>query len=378
MQSSSATIAIVLTALNLHLLSFNSASAMVIGANVGTTATILLGAIGAVQVKKRVAFSHLVFNLGTAVVALILMPVLVYVVSRLVNIETDAVIGLALFHTIFNILGVLLFLPFIAVLARLLIRVFPDKKTEVTIYINNTTTDVPEAAISALKKETLHLVHDVLRYNLNLMNIDRKLVFSDYDYSHSAKKESDVSLEDMYDNLKLLQARIFGFSVTIQSNALTDTESGELTRYLHAARMALHSAKSLKDVKHNFDEFGNADSNFLNDQNAHFRKRLIETYLKIDRIIAENGKKNKTKAILSILNQLTSDDKYFIVLVSQAIDSKQIKDLELSSIIIANRAFVQSSRQVLLAIRELVLNDEEIEQFDVVQDISDTLEELDG
>ena len=377
MQSSSATIAIVLTALNLDIISFNAATAMVIGANVGTTATILLGAIGAVQVKKRVAFSHLVFNLVTALVALILMPILIYIVSRVVDIKTDAVIGLALFHTIFNILGVLVFFPFITVLARQLIRVFPDKKTAVTLYINNTTPEVAEAAISAMKKETLHLVKNVLRYNLNILHIDQNLVFSEYNYSVSEKKESMVSQEAVYDNLKLLQARIFAFSAAIQSNQLSETESGELNRYMHAARLAMHSAKSLKDVKHNFDEFENADNKFLNDQNTHFRKRLIETYLKIDKIIEENGKKNRMKAILRILKQLKEADKHFIALASQAINSKQIHDMELSSIIMANRAFVQSSRQVLLGIRELLLSSEEIQQFDVVQDISDTLEEND-
>lgn len=376
MQSSSATIAIVLTALNLEIISFNSAAAMVIGANVGTTATILLGAIGAIQVKKRVAFSHLVFNLATALVALLLMPLLVQVVYQIVDIKTDAVIGLALFHTIFNVLGVLLFLPFIPVLARLLIRIFPDKKTEVTLYINNTTTEVAEAAISALKKETLHLVRNVLRHNLEILQIDQKLVFSEYDYSGAEKKQSTVSQDDMYDNLKLLQARIFAFSSAIQANELTELESGELNRYMHAARMALHSGKTLKDVKHNFDEFENADSIFLNDQNTHFRKRLIETYLKIDKIITENGTKDKMKAILMILKLLKEDDKHFIDLASQAINRKQIQDMELSSIIITNRAFLQSSRQVLLAIRELVLNNEEIQQFEVVQDISDTLEEI--
>lgn len=70
MQSSSAAIAVVLTALHSGIIVFSEGAAMVIGANVGTTITILLGAIGAVQIKKQVAFSHLIFNLSTAVIAL--------------------------------------------------------------------------------------------------------------------------------------------------------------------------------------------------------------------------------------------------------------------------------------------------------------------
>lgn len=68
MQSSSATIAIVLTGLNAGILDFESAAAVVVGANIGTTVTVLIGSIGGNQIKKRVAASHLVFNVVTAVV----------------------------------------------------------------------------------------------------------------------------------------------------------------------------------------------------------------------------------------------------------------------------------------------------------------------
>jgi len=59
MQASAATIAITLAALNSQLMTFEMAAAMVIGSNIGTTATVLLGAIGGTPPKKRVATSHL-------------------------------------------------------------------------------------------------------------------------------------------------------------------------------------------------------------------------------------------------------------------------------------------------------------------------------
>lgn len=373
MQSSSATMAIILTTLNAGILTFNSAAAMVIGANVGTTVTILLGAIGAAQVKKRVAYSHFAFNLITGILALILLPVLTYIVLQVVDAKDNSVVGLALFHTLFNLIGVIAFIPFIHLLARLLTKLFPDQKTELTIYINNATTDIPEASISAIKKETLHLIKNVLRYNLKVLNIDEQLVFSDYDYSNAQDKKKGTSHEVMYDHLKLLQAEIFTFSASAQSHEMEETESIELNRYLHGARMALHSAKALKDIKHDFDEFENADNIFLNDQYIHFRKRLIETYLKIDKLIAENGIKDSTKVILKILKQLKEDDSQFVKLTTQAINSKQIVDINVSTALIVNRAFVQSSRQILLSIRELLLSEEDIIQFERVQDLNDAL-----
>lgn len=373
MQSSSATMAIILTTLNARIIDFDTAAAMVIGANVGTTVTILLGAIGAVQVKKRVAYSHLVFNLITGILALALMPVLIYIVHQVIDVKNNALVGLALFHTLFNIIGVLVFFPFIQFFAKLLIRLFPDRKTHLTLYINNTTTDIAEAGISAVKKETLHLVNNVLRHNLKILNIDEKLVFSDYDYSTPDNRQHVSSHKTMYENLKLLQAEIFTFSAGIQTHEMDKKESLELNRYLHGARMALHSAKTLKDIKHDFDEFENADNIFLNDQYTHFRKRLIETYLKIDKVIEESGNKDRTKAILKILKQLKKNDSDFVILTTQAINSKQIADMYVSTALIVNRAFVQSSRQILLAIKELLLSEEELSQFERVQELSDTL-----
>jgi phosphate:Na+ symporter len=358
MQSSSATMAITLTTLNAGIISFDSAAGMVIGANVGTTVTILLGAIGSVQVKKRVAYSHFVFNIITAVLALILMPLLTYIVLQVFDAKDNAVVGLALFHTLFNFIGIIALFPFIHLLAKLLTKLFPDKKTELTVYLNNTTTDVPEAGISAIKNETLHLINKVLRYNLKVLNIDDKLVFSDFDYSNSTVKKRRITHEAMYDNLKMLQGEIFSFAAGVQSHEFEENESNELNRYLHGARMALHSAKTLKDIKHNLDSFEQADNVFLNDQYTHFRKRLIETYLKIDKLIKEN-EKHSTKSMQKIMKQIKKDDIEFVKLTTQAINRKNISDIEVSTALIVNRAFVQSSKQILDSIGELLLSDEE-------------------
>ncbi|TLP77272.1 Na/Pi cotransporter family protein [Maribacter sp. ACAM166] len=374
MQSSSATIAIILTALNLKIISFDAAAAMVIGSNLGTTVTILLGAIKGIQVKKRVAFSHLVFNVVTGVIALVLMPVLIRLVLLMVDVTSNAVIGLALFHTIFNLLGVLLFLPFIKILATLLTRVFPDRKTSLTLYINNSTTDVAETAITTLLKETLHLAKKTLYHNLAILRIEQKLVFSNFEFI-SNHKAQNLSLAASYENLKLLQADIFTFAVGIQSNELTESESKDLNRYLHGARMALHSAKTLKDVGHNFDDFDNSDNKFLNEQYHNFRRRLMTTYVKLNTIIQGQESTDSTTLILKMIKELKLEDEAFLDNLTKAINDKQIENIDVSTAIIANRAFVQSERQVILAFKEFLLDEREIEIYDDVEEITGALSE---
>ena len=80
-QSSSAAIAITLTAATGGIVGLYAAAAMVIGANVGTTSTAAFAVIGATSNAKRVAAAHIIFNVATGVVALMIMPVLFWSVN---------------------------------------------------------------------------------------------------------------------------------------------------------------------------------------------------------------------------------------------------------------------------------------------------------
>ncbi len=361
MQSSSASLAVVLTALNAQIIDFNASAAMVVGANVGTTVTVLLGSIGGVQAKKRVAYSHFTFNIITGIVAMLLLPALSYLVLNIFGAKENAVVGIALFHTVFNVLGVVIFLPFIGVLARVLNRLFPDRIADFSLFIANATVDVPEAAIVALQKETMHLVDDVLRFNLRILNIDEQLVFSNYTYAVAGSKPKNLSIDQAYLNLKLLQVQIFTFATKIQAQELNEADSTDLAKCLHSARMALHSAKTIKDIRTDFDAFENADNVFFNEQYTQFRKRQIATYLRIDRIIQPNQTINKAEAIIKSLHRLQEEDQLFVTQTTHAISVHKIKDVNVANALLANRAFVQSSRQILLAIEELIVHSEETE-----------------
>jgi hypothetical protein len=139
--------------------------------------------------------------------------------------------------------------------------------------------------------------------------------------------------------------------------------------------MALHSAKTLKDVRHNFDDFENSDNRFLNEQYQNFRRRLMATYVKLNTIIVGQGSADSTTLILKMIKQLKLEDEGFLDNLTKAINDKQIKNIEVSTAIIANRAFVQSERQVILAFKELLLDEKEIEIYDDVEEITGELSE---
>jgi phosphate:Na+ symporter len=162
MQSSSASLAVALTAAQGGLIAAEGAAAVVIGANVGTTVTALLAAIGATANAKRAAAAHILFNLLTGVVALLLLPWLVTLLGVLrarLHLEAAPAAEVALFHSVFNVLGVVLIWPWATRLTRLLQTRFRSIEEEAgrPRFIDRTVLAVPALALDALAQEIRHL-----------------------------------------------------------------------------------------------------------------------------------------------------------------------------------------------------------------------------
>lgn len=158
MQSSSAALAIALTAAQGGLLDTQGAAAVVIGANIGTTVTALVAAIGATPNAKRAAAAHIAFNLLTGMVALLLLPWLVDAIGLLriwLGIDEAPAAQLALFHTVFNILGIILMWPLAARLTHFLqarFRAAEEDKAQPR-HLDKTILAVPALALDALQRE---------------------------------------------------------------------------------------------------------------------------------------------------------------------------------------------------------------------------------
>lgn len=167
-QSSSAAIAITLTAATGGVLGLHAAAAMVIGANIGTTSTALLAVIGATSNARRVAAAHIIFNLTTGAIALLILPVMFQIVelaSGLAGVDANIAVSLALFHTTFNVLGVAVMFPFTARLARFLDKRFVtrDEVEGRPRYLDKSVVVSPTLAVNALTLELTRITTIVRR-----------------------------------------------------------------------------------------------------------------------------------------------------------------------------------------------------------------------
>ncbi|MEA2102100.1 MAG: Na/Pi cotransporter family protein [Thermodesulfobacteriota bacterium] len=131
-QSSSATVGLVIALGSAGVLDFNSAAALILGDNIGTTITAQISAIGTNVSAKRVAMAHSMFNVLGVAVILAVFPWFVRFVDVVTpgNVADPACMArhIANFHTIFNVTNALVFLPMIGVLARIVTIIVPGQE----------------------------------------------------------------------------------------------------------------------------------------------------------------------------------------------------------------------------------------------------------
>jgi phosphate:Na+ symporter len=156
MQASGAAVAATLTALAAGAIGLEQAAAMVIGQNIGTTPKALLAALGATAPARRTALAHVLFNVGTGVVALATLPLLLWGASAVAGgPESDPAITLAVFHSAFNLLGVALVLPWLGTFTQLVSRLVRDRGPALTRYLSPAAAAEPTVAVKAARTTLL-------------------------------------------------------------------------------------------------------------------------------------------------------------------------------------------------------------------------------
>jgi len=152
-QSSSAGVAATLTALYANAINFEQAAALVIGMDVGTTVTALMASIGGSVNVRRTGFSHVIYNLFTGVMAIFLISPYIYVWDTLAPgaLMQNAEITLVAFHTFFNVLGVLIVLPFTYQFAHMIEKIIPSKEPVFTEKLDKRLLEEPPLALEAAR-----------------------------------------------------------------------------------------------------------------------------------------------------------------------------------------------------------------------------------
>ncbi|MDH7552231.1 MAG: Na/Pi symporter [Spirochaetota bacterium] len=159
MQSSSAAVVLALVALSSGTISLFQGQVLVIGMNAGKSIPILFAAIGATPDTRRIIVADVLFNTVTALVLFVLLPQLSPLLSSLCNAFGAIVpeIELSVFHTLFNVIGVLLFFPFITPFVRFLKTLFADTRFYLTQHLDDAIATTPAIAVETARRTVVDI-----------------------------------------------------------------------------------------------------------------------------------------------------------------------------------------------------------------------------
>lgn len=366
LQSSSASLALVLTALAAGQVTYENALALAVGTNIGTTITALIGSIGSNVSGRRLAVAHLIFNLVTGLVALaIIMPLakLVDLLSRTVGIAPDDfTLKLALFHTLFNLLGVLIMIPFINLLERLLIRFIKESKRkdiDEPKFLNNAILAFPGTLVTSLEKETRYLFENaIVEITAHALNIHRSDLDSELKIKtvvRKSQKDIEVDVRELYlRKVKSIYGEILEYATKGQAELTLEAPHNQRIAEIKVAnRKMVEIIRNVKELRINVLQYTQSENKHMRDQYQSFR-RLVAKVLRAVNQMKEDDDQVKIKTQIKALKKffkakLKSNNKS----IDQLIRENRI-DVNMASSLVNDHDNVNDMIKMIIEVCELL------------------------
>lgn len=373
-QSSSATMAIIITALSAGNIIYINALALAIGANIGTTVTAVIGSLASNENGKRLAFAHFIFNIITAVVAVFLIYYLkdfVDVLAPYFGIDpANYSMKLALFHTIFNLLGIIIVAPFIQIIVKVATELISKKisKASKPKYLLKSNIEVPDTSIISIKKEVINLYeycqkamfHAIFLHTSNLHNKkDLKVRLQDV-------PKIDENIDEIYHtDLKTLYSEIIKYASFAQEhmNSEQQEHAGELKR---VARIVIEVLKDTRDIQRNLEFYLKSKNENIRKEYNILREELASTLLDINAL--NNKELDEVDKITQL--QVTKDnvkrfDTTNIEDIDELIRADKIKATMATSLINDSATIYSIQKKLIEVARVLFLTN------DIIKEIGD-------
>lgn len=226
-QSSSASIGILQALSSTGIITWSSAIPIILGQNIGTCITPILASIGASKNAKRTAAVHLSFN----IIGTFIFLVGIYTIQSISpfsfwELPIDKG-GIANFHTLFNICVTFMFLPFVGLLEKMVVRLIPDQQTadevdDPAIALDDRLLTSPGLAIQHCRDAVLQMGKLARKnFSASVRQLEQ--------YNH---KEAE-KIREREDTIDRLEDRLGNYMLKIPQDNLTEQSSATISALLH-------------------------------------------------------------------------------------------------------------------------------------------------
>lgn len=356
-QSSSATIAIVLSVLNAHAISFYMATAIVLGSEIGTSVKLLLASSDGMSIKKRVALGNFLFNIiSTSVILIFLKPVNT-LIAVVIGIR-DPLIGLAFFQTFINVVSVVIFYPFLNLFGKWLESRYTNDG-HVTLYIHKIGIADIELATGALENETKNFLYHVIQFCHDVFHSNEGPLEGNALHKDYLGKE----LAAKYEYIKHMHGDMYNYYLQLQNAPGMPEETQRLDIIASALRNGMHAAKGIKDTQPDILQLYNSSNDIKFRFYEESRTAAITFYKRIQQVI-EGDKQQHYETLVNIYKVLLAqyDDTLKSLYKEERI--KDLSEVEISTVINFNREMYGSYKALVLALKDFLLPAADAERFD--------------
>lgn len=317
MQSSHATIVLIITALASEQIAYLDALALVIGANIGTTITAILGSLSSNIDGKRLAAAHFIFKVVTGITVIAFIHYIIKFVEKtslfMGIAQDDYTLKLALFHTVFNVIGVIIMTPLVKPLVKFLKWAMRGKvETNSDIlkakYLNDSVLEFPETALKATIDESKRLLDSSLEIISEGIGISKKELFS---------KESlqEIFSDDCCQNIPEIESLyrknlkgLYGEIITFISKAEINTQADYINSFYNlklSNRNIIEAVKMTQALQKNLCIYVKSDNKNIKEQYIKMVKRVAKLIRRVKEIETMQNKEdalnslNRAKKILA-------------------------------------------------------------------------------
>lgn len=293
-QSSHATLTIIISAFAAGSMSYENALAATLGTSVGGVMTAVIASLSTNIDGKRLAVANCIFNFSIALLVIATFDYFVLInssISTLLGLEENSVLRIAVFHTLFNLVGVVLMLPLIPKIATLLESIMKDKDSQVDkpLYVNDTIVQYQDTAFIALTREVYHLYENAFELISHALGFSRQDIRSQDKIDDVLKAriwaKEDVDIEIFYiKKIKVLFNAILDFSTEVQAHTQDKVYIYKFAMLTSASRHIVEAIKNMELLQPNLKKNSLSKNQILSNEYNALRTHLALLLRSIEEI----------------------------------------------------------------------------------------------
>ena len=387
MQSSHATMVLIITALSLGHVTYENAIALAIGANIGTTITAIIGSLSSNYQGKQLAGAHLIFNFVTGAIAIIGINVIITAVdyiSAAVGIGAENyTLKLAVFHTVFNLIGVIVMTPFVGRLVIFLEKTITPRNKEATepYFLNDAVLDFPDTLLQAVRNEIIHLYNNTALLFINGLHMETSMLEEGKDLQreiHADQKIVEYDFDERYRaKVKPLFAAIIEF-ISKGQGAIPAEQQAQLFELRLACLKLSESIKAVDGLRSNMTIYFKSDNEIIRNEYNQMRIHIASVLKEMRQL--EHEKDHDTEIMLSLDEfrvQIKKYRKETNIRLDKLIRNGEIDSFTATSIL-NDRTFTRDAVKGLLDVGKILFSTRDIELKNVEEMISLSDKEIDA